>query len=447
MATIIPFSAWRYDSKSVPIERVVAPPYDIISPDEQEALYSRDPHNVIRVELTKEDKKSGLNKYELAAKIWGEWIQKGVITQDEESSYYLYKNQFQDPETKSLKSRVVIFGAFKLEPFETRVILPHEKTHSKAKEDRYQLLQATKTNFSPVFGLYEDQSKLIQTIAAESQKAKQAISFSLEGGESHELWKINDPKQVAQIQKMFERKSILIADGHHRYETALNYWKDQKSPKSSVGYCLMGLVELSDEGLLIFPIHRLVKNVENVILSRFEDTTKDPRSEILRLTPQDDRFSKAMIAQLSRMFDCKKVDDQTLDQVARGKLRGGFGLRFCDGAYFLKVKDQKLAQAEMPAGKPAIWYQLEVAQVSHLVLKPLGVHEKNIEEHIEYTKSVEEAIQKVRSGEISFSVVVPPIQAKVMQAICSAGELMPQKSTYFYPKLGSGILMYQHSQD
>ncbi len=184
-------------------------------------------------------------------------------------------------------------------------------------------------------------------------------------------------------------------------------------------YCLMGLVELSDEGLLIFPIHRIVKNLARV---------------------NQDQFLK----ELSALFLIEQADEKKLEQIAKGKECGVFGIQFPDRSYLVKLKEPAEARREMPKGKPETWYQLEVAQISYLVLQRLGIGENEVERHLEYTRFFKEAIQSVKTKKADLSFIVPPIPARTMREICAAGELMPQKSTNFYPKLASGILMYRH---
>lgn len=426
MAKVATFRAWRYNTGQIQMERVVAPPYDIISPSEQEDLYNRDPHNIIRLELGKEEAgdTETKNKYTRAASTWSEWAREGAIKRDEDESFYLYETVFPDPETGSIRQRLVLFGLIGLEPFSAKVVLPHEKTHAKPKEDRLKLLKAIRTNLSPVFGLYEDQGKLVRNIHRELSATQPLFSFDYSGKERHRLWQIADTLKIESISAMFRSKSILIADGHHRYETALNFRDEFRREHNIRGahpsdFALMGFVEMEDEGLLIFPIHRLIRNLEAVHAEEF-------------------------IKRMSTRFICEKQDESFLRRISRGDIRPGFGIRLRDSIWYARLEDERQAKSEMPAGKPGVWYQLEVAQISHLVLKHLGIDERNLEHHMEYTRFSEEASAEVKRGEAEVALIVPPIPAPVMREICTSGELMPQKSTYFYPKLGSGFLMHHH---
>ncbi len=406
------------------MEHVAAPPYDVISPAEQEALYTRDPHNIVKVEFGKTDPSDNQeqNQYARARTYWEDWIKESVIQKDETKSFYLLSDVFEDPETKVKRTRLVLFGLIKLEAFEKRVVLAHEKTHARAKEDRLKLLQATKTNFSPVFGLYQDNMRLAASLYGRHSKQNPLFSFSLENGEELKLWQIQDVNETRDLTHMFESKPILIADGHHRYETALHYRdllrEHGKNVSHDSDYALMGFVEVEDPGLLILPIHRMIKN-------------------LWKFTPRE------FLTAAQEFFTVERVTDGDLQAISRGDKRG-IGVRFLDGSYLFKLQNFKAARQIMPAGKPEIWYGLEVAQIAFLMLKQLGVTEHSMEDHVEYTREAEEAIQKVKSGKANIAFIVPPISAKVMREICLAGELMPQKSTYFYPKLASGLLMYRH---
>ncbi len=303
MANVIPFQAWRYNLSRVQMERVAAPPYDVISLAEQEALYSCDPYNIVKVEFGKmqaSDNQTN-NQYERARNYWENWIKESVIKQDQTKSFYLLSTSFLDPETKKKRTRLVIFGLIKLEPFEARVVLPHEKTHARAKEDRLKLLEATKTNFSPVFGLYEDHEHLARSIYSVHSKISPLFSFSLENGEEHMLWQISDAEEVNKLSRMFESESILIADGHHRYETALHYRdlmreRQGKNGQMAADYALMGFVEAEDSGLLILPIHRIIKN-----LKMFD--------------------REAFLKWIQDFFSVEKMNESRLHEISRGAVK------------------------------------------------------------------------------------------------------------------------------
>ena len=425
MAIVTPFKAWRYNTARVSMDRVVAPPYDIISAAEQEALYARDPHNIIRIELGKgepgdHDMK---NKYTRAKECWNAWIRGTVVRQDAKAGYYLYETDFTHPSSGKRLKRLVVFGLLKLEPFESKIVLPHEKTHAGPKEDRFKLLEATRTNFSAVYGMYQDHKQTVKELRAACAKETPAFSFKLTNDETHTLWPVSEPAKTEMISRMFNTQPILIADGHHRYETALNFKNaeqtrlgNKRSPSSD--YVLTGFVEQHDEGLLIFPIHRLIRN-------------------ITALTAEQ------VLSRLSPVFAYEKIDEKLLHDIADGS-GNGFGLRLGGDNFRLHLKNPKAARAEMPSAKPDCWYELEVAQISHLVLKHLGVREEALENHLEYTKSSREAVEKVANKETALALIVPPIRPDLMRAICVSGELMPQKSTYFFPKLGSGLVMHRH---
>ncbi|PIQ85828.1 MAG: hypothetical protein COV74_07370 [Candidatus Omnitrophica bacterium CG11_big_fil_rev_8_21_14_0_20_45_26] len=417
MAEVIPFKAWRYNTKQVEIEKVVAPPYDVISVEEQEALYQRHDCNIIRVELSKEN--GTVNKYEAAAHQWSRWIQERMIQQDQTAGYYLYETVFRDLDGEKEHRRLVLFGLIKLEPFETKVVLPHEKTHAGPKADRLELLRATHTNFSPIFGLYDDETQTVQKIYQTLQSKTPLYRMALPDGEIHQIWHVTNEADLQSVADMFDSKTILIADGHHRYETALYYSRHEGKTGSTAAYALVGFAEYHDPGLLIYPIHRLIKH-----LSHYDHASLQKYIETF--------------------FTVEKADEKTLQNISKGCLQGSFGWFDKTGAYLLKMKNLAAAKAHMPAGKPAVWYDLSVSQLSFLIWPHAGIHEKNIEKHVEYKRSLQDTLAAVKEGAVNASFVMPPISITDMKAICMAGELMPQKSTYFYPKLGSGFLMHQH---
>lgn len=419
MAKFISFRAWRYNPERVELAKVVAPPYDVIPPKQQQALYKRDPANIIRVELPKDSPKQ--DKYQQAAQYWQQWIKRGIVKQDEKPGFYLYETIFKELEGKREHRRLVVFGLLQLEPFETRTVLPHEKTHAKPKADRLKLLSATHTTFSPVFGLYEDNQQVVQALYKLLSGEKPITGLTMDDGEKHTIWHITDSASVQKISAMLEKQSILIADGHHRYETALDYSQNHsgEAKRPSTAYTLMGLSEYRDPGILVYPIHRLIQNLESFDLNE-------------------------LIKKLSNDFYIESIERNQLERIASGSDAKGFGLLSQQGSYRLSVKDLHQAYGQMPAGKLEIWYQLPVTQLSHLVLKHLGVNEGNMERHVLYKRSLKEATERVTRGESDLVFVMSPVPIKAMREICMAGELMPQKSTYFYPKLGSGFLMHQH---
>ena len=244
MAEAQPFPGLRF--AGVTLGDAIAPPYDVISPEEQDRLYDRSPYNVVRLELGRER-----DRYAEAQRCFQEWRQAGVLRQDE-PSFYVYEQRFHGD-----RVRRGLFARVKLEPWSAGVVLPHEETLTKPKADRLDLLRAVQANVSPVFGLYEDPGKelagLLSSVCAQApaQEAKD------EAGEDHRLWQVSEPSVVSNVRAFFGNRQLFIADGHHRYETALAY-RDEAGTEASK-YVLMALVDFADAGLLVLPTHRLIR--------------------------------------------------------------------------------------------------------------------------------------------------------------------------------------------
>ncbi|MBI1977362.1 MAG: DUF1015 domain-containing protein [Candidatus Omnitrophica bacterium] len=428
MATVKPFRALRYDPTQVAMERVVAPPYDVISKDDEAELRERDPYNVIRLELGQASKADIEKKerYLHARKYLDEWRRKNVLVTEQNPGFYLYEVSYDHPFSPKKLSRLALFGLLKLEPFERKVVFPHEKTHASPKVDRGKLLRATQTNFSPVFTIYEDTSNLLDQLKVKLELGKPLFDFTDEQTTHHRLWFIQESDMVKQIQDVFDRKRIFIADGHHRYSTALQY-AEEMNGKGGGGedpnwnYVLTTFVRFTDPGLLILPIHRVVYNAVPIEREIFLEALK-------------------------KHFILHSVSRSVLEKVSEGAITEGFGLVLSEHeCYLLELKDNTTARQSMPTGKPALWYELDMTLVSYLILEPiLGITESKLEWNVFYTPSVGEAFEKVVSKEALCAFIIRPVNCQTIKDICESGELMPQKSTYFYPKFPSGLLMYHH---
>lgn len=427
MASVKPFKALHYDPKKISIGNVVAPPYDVISADENKKLHERDPHNVIRLELGVPDPKNPPQDlvYANSANCLKEWIQDESLIKDSKDAFYIYEMNYHHPFRPKTLTRLSLFGALKLEPFENKVVFPHEKTHPTAKVDRMKLLKKTESNFSPIFGLYEDSSDTLDQIYESFKNKSPLYEFQDEKKTSHKLWVIDSEKEIQAVRKTFEGGGIFIADGHHRYETALNYALEKNggkiSGKNSWDYVLTAFVRFHDPGLLVLPIHRVVLNTVSI-------------------------NKEALLGGLKKHFVVSPVSQDKMQKVAEGQVKEGFGMAFSESeCYLLELRDKKSAAKEMPPGKPATWYKLDMTQVSRLILELLlKLNSEHLEETISYTANTEEAFGLLRDKNSPCVFFIRPIHPPVIKEICQSGELMPQKSTYFYPKFPSGLLIYKH---
>ena len=438
MADFRPFRAWRYNSSKVDFQKMIAPPYDVISEAEQAQLYARSPHNCIRlilnkIEATDTEQNS---RYTRARKCYSDWQNEEVLIREEKPSFYYYRQTFADPDTGVQKERSSILGRLHLEPFEKGVVVPHEKTLSKPRADRRKLLEATQTNFSPIFGLYEDEQKEVFNLLNPLTAQKPLYEATDDQKVLHRVWLINDEKLIDKVHAFFSSKKVYIADGHHRYQTSLEYAREKRAQEGGVAleqpfdFTLMALVEFHDAGLVLMPTHRMI-----LPFSGF-----DPVQAIEKLKPffSVENLSAAALIERIKKAPARKVSELPLS----------FGLMFNDKeGYWLTLKDAVGAIKKMPAGKADLWYKLDVSLVSHLILGGLwGVSETDWENTIRYTHSLSEATNAINGKEYCavFLLQAPPVE--ILREMGNVKELMPQKSTYFYPKLASGLVFHSHTK-
>lgn len=429
MADYRPFEAHYYNPSKVNFDEVIAPPYDVISPKEQQALYDRSPYNVIRLILNKEEAgdKDRNNRYTRARDFFHHWRQNQILIREEKPCFYLYRQIFDHPESGKKLARFALLGIVKLEPFEKGIVVAHEKTLAKPKADRRRLLEMTKTNFSPVFGLYEDEAGYLQSLLTNMSAQKPFFNAAGAEGVSHEMWRITESPVIHRIQEFLGQKNIYIADGHHRYQTALDYAQEmrrrERIPEDILrpyDFALMALVRFEEEGLVLLPTHRTVK-------------------------PFAGWDSKKLLENLKQFFRVENL--KRSDPEVRGQTPTGFDLILQDGSnYRLTLENLDKAKSQMPAGKPEIWYSLDVNLLAHLVFHQLmGLAPESWESHLQFTHSEKEAKEWVGRGEAVCAFLLRAPEVKILKQMGEVKELMPQKSTYFYPKLASGLVFYQHS--
>jgi uncharacterized protein (DUF1015 family) len=433
MADFRAFKALRYNLDKTSLQAVIAPPYDVISPAGQDRLYEKSPFNCIRLILNKEEAgdQDGRNRYTRARDFLHEWIQQGTLIQEESAAFYLYRQTFSDLRDGKTKTRIAVFGRLKLEPFEKGIVIPHEKTLSKPKQDRLRLLQATETNLSAVFGLYEDPDEKIRKVLNRLLAQPSDCQAVDEENVRHELWVVRDLEVTDTLTKQWSAKNIYIADGHHRYQTALDYSvarrqkenvpEGKEMPYDSI---LMALVAFEDAGIVLYPTHRMVN------LSAYAAITGETQAALAKLEPYFD-IQPLAAAQFVT----------TLESAPQGKVQ--LGLLLGGKSWMLTLKDWHQAKQHMPAGKPDVWYQMDVAVLSHLVLGHLwGIPDSEWESVITYTHSDPEALAHAEKNHASAVFLLKAPRVQILSEMGRAGELMPQKSTYFYPKLASGLVFH-----
>lgn len=424
MAEIKGYKGLRFNcEKAGKIEELVCPPYDIISDRQREEYIKTNPHNIIRLELPKGD-----DKYNKAAEILNDWLEKGILVKEDKPAIYIYEEEFTAyGERKAIKG---IICRVKLEEFSKGIILPHEFTLSKAKEDRLSLMKATNCNFSQIYSLYMDGGKNTLGKIDSLSKSEPDIQLQDNDNVTHRMWIIKDEKAIADICSDFTDRKLYIADGHHRYETALNYrnyLREQGLAKEgdACDYQMMMLVDMEHPGLVVFPTHRLVRNLDSFNAERVIDGCKE-------------------YFDVTEHSDINTIESTLMELYNQGKKAYAF---YCGGSSYklLVLKDTNIIKKLLPNASTAT-QQLDVTILHTLILEKIfGIDAENMAKQINltYTKIFDEAISSVQQGNSQCAFILNPTRVSEIREVASNGEKMPQKSTYFYPKMITGLVMNQ----
>ncbi|MFA6456962.1 MAG: DUF1015 domain-containing protein [Bacteroidota bacterium] len=420
MATIKPFRAVRYNQMKVKIASVVAPPYDVISPEQQNGYYDQDPFNVIRLILGREE-----DRYSSAAKTYAEWQSSDVLLRDLTPSIYPLVQTFKNNEGKEIKRKGFI-ALCHLEEFEKKIVLPHEKTLSKAKEDRFKLFKATKSNFSQVFSLYSDAEKKIDQYLDPIHSTYPVVDVEFENVRN-QLWQVTDISVIDHIAVLMEPKQVLIADGHHRYETGLAYRDLMRSQNPHhtghelYNYIMMFFTNLDDEGLVIFPTHRIIHSLPVYDGSALMTTLQQHFDVQVFPTPQ-------------MMMDALKTIP---------KFAYGFVSKHSSKFFVASLKNESMLASLVTEPLPDEVKQLDVVLLHNYILgKLLGISQEAQEKklNIHYLQNVRDGVEEVASGKSQIAFFVNPTRIDQVRAVTKSSNTMPQKSTFFYPKLISGLV-------
>lgn len=424
MAIIKAYKGLRFNcEKAGKIDELVCPPYDIINDEQREGYIQTNPHNIIRLELP-----NGENRYSQASEILESWLSDGTLIKEDKPAIYIYEEEFTAyGERKSIKG---IICRVKIEEFSKGVILPHEFTLSKAKEDRLNLMKATNCNFSQIYSLYMDGGKntlsKIDTLSA----GKPDIELTDFENVTHRMWIITDEKAIAEICEDFVDRKLYIADGHHRYETALNYRNYQRENGNAVkgdacDYQMMMLVDMEHPGLVVFPTHRLVRDLSDFDAEKALESCK----EYFDITEHN---------------DISTIESNLMELYNQGKK--AYAFYSGDKHYSLLVlKDMDIIRKLLPNASKAT-QELDVTVLHTLILeKVFGIDPENMAKQINltYTKIFDEAISSVDNGKAQCAFILNPTRVSEIRDVASNGEKMPQKSTYFYPKMITGLVMNQ----
>jgi uncharacterized protein (DUF1015 family) len=427
MPEIFPFQGIRYNrEKTSCLESVVAPPYDVISNQEQEELYQTSPYNIVRLILGRDKPHDSPldNKYLRAARYWNDWQKQGILCQDKNQAFYIYEHEFTLPSGEK-KTRRGFMGRARLEHFNSGRIHPHENIYKAPLEDRLQLIRACRANLSPVFAVYDDPHKTIDRFL-ETEKTP-VIDLKNSHQIRHSIWLLEDPQRIYEVQRAIRDMELFIADGHHRYTTALKYLDEQKRQNpdlpsdAPVNFIMMMFVNLFDENLTILPVHRLIKpNIE-----------VDEESFLHSL--ENDFFIKP--------FHGSPPEDLTR-HIADGRSDYyHFGLILPGNKFFILTRKDTEGNKTL---KKTIG-ELDVTVLhTGIMEKILRIPPTDPEKkHVLFTPDAATAWAGVQENRYRMAFLVNPTRVEEVKAVASAGGRMPQKSTFFYPKPLSGLVMHK----
>jgi uncharacterized protein (DUF1015 family) len=413
MADVQPLRALHYDPAVVgPLADVVAPPYDVIDAGQRAALMARSPFNVVAIDLPQGEP----DPYEAAREQFESWQLQGALVRDGQPAVWAHTQDYMGPDGRTLTRRG-FFCRVRIEDYGPGRVRPHERTHPGPKEDRLRLTRATRANISPIFSLYSDPSQAAWEVLAPATREQPWGEVADAEGTVHRLWRIADPEAIASVQEAARGAELLIADGHHRYETMQAY-AEEIGGEGEHRYILMCLVALEDPGLTVFPTHRMVRGL-------------------------DSERQAALAEALRRDFEIAEVP---LERIAPppggGPLQVGYIDSHSQRPYRLTLKDQAIADAALP-GRSRAYRELDTGVLEALVLKgALGLSDEDISHFngLFYARDTTEALAMVRSGEYDAAFLMRPTPVQQVRDVAAAGENMPPKSTYFFPKLLTGLL-------
>jgi uncharacterized protein (DUF1015 family) len=435
LADVRPFRGTHYNPSLVKdLAKVICPPYDIITPQMQQELYRRSESNFVRIEFGRElpqDKATG-NRYTRAAATLDEWLEQGILETDNEPSLYIDDHHFTYQGRPCLRRSLVCL--VRLEEWDSMIIRPHEGTLSSPKGDRLNLLWALQANTSPVMSLYEDPDKRISARLDKVARRKPRLITDNVNGESHRVWAIDDTNDITPIRECLAGQPLYIADGHHRYESALAYRRERRTghlPEEAgepFNFVMMSLVDIADPGLIILPAHRLVRGLSASAIDGLMAGLKT--CFIIEEHPLN---RENVLAQIGSLLSQNKGRVSLIL----------YGLRK-EKLLLLELRDFALVRPMMPYFHSELYQELDVSIVDHVVLeKLLGLTHDMAGTYLDYTYNALEAINRVLDQEYQLAFLVNPVKPGIIKAIADGGDRMPRKSTYFFPKIPAGLIFYR----
>jgi uncharacterized protein (DUF1015 family) len=422
LVEIRPFKAIRYTRKAGNPENLITQPYDKIDLEQQKEYYQKSPYNYCRLILPIEE-----NKYQAAQQSIEQWLKEGILAKDNEPAIFVSRQQFTLDGKKC--ERTGIIAALRLYDYNQNMVFPHEGTYKAPKADRLNMLRTVKKDLEPVFLIYSDPECKSIAFLQDTAKTKPILEVTDSLNVTHTLWRVSDPEKIRRLQADFEPKGMVITDGHHRYESALAYRDEMRkmgnwTEDSAFNFYMSYMVPVEEEGLVVLPTHRLLKGI--------------------KLTPE-------VVQGLKRFFDLTEIKTPTAESL-ENYLKSRINQHaFCvyDGskAYGLTLKHDKLVFDFINEKVSQETKTFDVVILRDIVFKfVLKTGELNLDDTILYARWTKEAVDKVNRGEASIAFLVNPISAQTVVAIAQQHELLPEKSTDFYPKMVSGLMMMDISE-
>ncbi|HTY13720.1 MAG TPA: DUF1015 domain-containing protein [Candidatus Omnitrophota bacterium] len=433
MAKIYPFKGILYNKKKVKkLNAVMSPPYDVISPEQQDNYYQISDYNMIKLILGKEfpgDTQYN-NKYVRAAATFDGWMRHDILVRDPKPAIYVYEQKFSAAGKKW--ERIGFISLMRIEDGGRGRLFPHEETLMAPKMDRVELIRATQANFDCIFSLYQDPDNKIFKVLRKAMRKKPLIDVKDQDKAVNRLWRIDSRPLINKLMKEMKDKSVFIADGHHRFEAATRFKNEMKerntrfSEDESYNHVMMYFTPAEGKGLVVLPIHRLVTPIPHLEINSFEEELKQ-------------YFDIKLFAYSKRTEP--QVRKKALKELTRQADKHSFlmGLRDVPRYYLLTLKNEDIVDMMLEEGKPEAYKRLDVTILHSIVMKKiLGLSQ---EEQISYAKNTDEAAEGIQKGPFQLVFFMNPTKVSDIIEIASKSEKMPQKSTFFYPKLLSGMVM------
>lgn len=432
MADIRAFAGIRYNPARVrDLDRVITQPYDKITAEMHRRYLQTDEFNFVHLILPKADdphKRTGsaADPYTLSALTLKEWLESAVLMRDPAPAVYVLEEEFEAGGARRVRRGFV--AAVRVDEFEKGTVLPHEFTLSRPKADRLNLLRATRADYEQIFMLYSDPGREVELLLKPAGPAQ--LTATDEYGVNHRMWAVTDPVKLRRLRELMAAKVLLIADGHHRYETALTYRQEMERtgtvhPDAALRFKTAAFVNIADPGLVILPTHRLLVNLEGFSLDALNE----------KLTPH---FSVSPV-----------VPDRAAAALEQNRESPSFiAYSGRDNCHLIRLKDESAVDRFVTKDRSADYKQLDVVILHAVIIEGLlGIPRERVEDHVRYERYWDETLRRVDSGEAQVALLMNPTRPEQVQTLAAKGERMPQKSTDFYPKLISGMVFMDVGQE